>query len=156
MLSPIRPHARFSRSKCLLFIIACLTLLALTAKARAWLSSASATAPHAAPRNSVSTSPARSAKEVLPSEQVTITTRGFEPQALTRPAGRFFLSVENRSGQRGLTLIIDPEHGNRVREFTEPEDELDWTDELQLTPGRYVLTTREHPDWVCYITVTPQ
>jgi hypothetical protein len=95
------------------------------------------------------------AKELLPSEVVTITPRGFEPGELTRPAGRFFLTVENRSRTRGLTLILDPEHGERLREYTEPEGELDWADEIQLTPGQYTLTTRERPDWVCRITVTP-
>jgi hypothetical protein len=38
----------------------------------------------------------------------------------------------------------------------QPDDELDWTDELRLTPGRYTLTTAERPDWVCHVTVTAQ
>jgi hypothetical protein len=156
MLRPINPPARFSRRKCLLLVVACPALLALAVSARAWLSPAAPTAARPATRRALPAAPAREAKELLPSEQVTITPRGFEPSELTRPSGRFFLSVENRSRRRGLTLVLDPEHGNRVREYTEPEGELDWTDELQLTPGRYTLTTRERPDWVCQIIVTPQ
>lgn len=155
MLRPINPLARFYRSWRLLFAVACLTLLVLGVSARAWLIPAEATPPRPVPRRAPAPATARKAKELLPSEVVTITTRGFEPRELTRPAGRFFLSVENRSRRRGLTLILDPEHGDRVRENTEPEGELDWTDELQLTPGRYTLTTRERPDWICRITVTP-
>jgi hypothetical protein len=156
MSRPINQLRSFSRSRRLLLAIACLTLLAMGISARAWLIPADATPPRPAPRRAPPPTSARNTKELLPSELITITTRGFEPRELTRPAGRFFLSVENRSRRRGLTLILDPEHGNRVREYTEPEGELDWTDELQLTPGRYMLTTRERPDWVCQITVTPQ
>lgn len=143
-----------------LLIITCLALTAFAASARAVLKSGRLPVSHtsqATPaQRRAQPAPAQAKKEVLPSEDVTITQRGFEPQELTRPAGRFFLSVENRSGQRGLTLIIDPEQGERIREFTQPEDALDWIDELQLTPGRYTLTTREQPNWVCHITVTPQ
>lgn len=155
MPRPINQLRSFSRSRRLLSVIACLTLLALGVSARAWLTPA-VTPPRLTPRRAPPPAPARNAKELLSSELITITTRGFEPRELTRPAGRFFLTVENRSRRRGLTLILDPEHGNRVREYAQPEGELDWADELQLTPGRYTLTTRERPDWVCQITVTPQ
>jgi hypothetical protein len=98
--------------------------------------------------------PAGAKKEVLPAAVVTVTPRGFEPVEVTGVGGRFFLSVENRSGARGLTLRLDPERGNRVREFTQPEDELDWTDELDLTPGVYTLTVAGHPEWACHITMS--
>ena len=92
----------------------------------------------------------------MPSQIVAVTTRGFEPAEITQTTGHFFLNVENRSGRRGLTFIIDSEQGNRVREFTQPVDQLDWVDELQLMPGRYTLTTAEQPDRVCHITITAQ
>jgi hypothetical protein len=90
---------------------------------------------------------------VLPSTVVAITPRGFEPAEVLLASGRSFLSVENRSGARGLTLRLDSEHGNRVREFTQPEDELDWADELNLTPGLYTLAVADHPGWVCRVVV---
>jgi hypothetical protein len=148
------------RPKTLVLLIA----LAGSAGATAWLAAAppsqTVTAHVVAVAQSETVQSASAAnkkeKEVLPSVAVTLTRRGFEPSEVTMAAGRFFLSVENRSGRRGLTLLIDPEHGNRVREFTEPEDELDWTDELHLTPGRYTLAVAGHPEWVCHITVTAQ
>lgn len=94
-------------------------------------------------------------KEVLAGEVVTITPRGFEPGEMTRSHGRFFLVVENRSGRRALTLVLESGRGNRLREFTQPEDELDWVVELHLAPGRYTLSPSEHPGWACRITVTP-
>jgi hypothetical protein len=145
------------RPKTLIVLIA----LACIAGASAWL--AAAPTPQVAPAQpavaqseTVKSASATSKKEVLPSIAVTLTRRGFEPGDVTMSASRFFLTVENRSEHRGLTLLIDPEHGNRVREFTEPEDELDWTDELHLTPGRYTLAVTGHPDWVCHIIVTAQ
>lgn len=107
-------------------------------------------------QHSTTPSPAAQAgrKEVLPSAVVTITPRGFEPSEISGVGGRFFLSVENRSDTRGLTLRLDAEHGNRVREFTQPEDELDWIDELNLPPGLYTLNVEGHPGWTCRISVT--
>lgn len=96
----------------------------------------------------------RESKEALPSEVVTLTRRGFEPAEITRPHGKFFLVVENRSDVRGITLRLDPEHGNRTREYTQPEDELDWTEEVHLTPGTYTLSVSGHSNWVCRINVT--
>lgn len=139
-----------------------LLLLSCAVGTTIWLAAAHASST-AAPRpvltkqsEAVQSARAASKKETLPSVAVTLTRRGFEPANLTMPGGRFFLTVENRSGNRGLTLRIDPEHGERVREVKQPEDELDWTDELRLTPGRYTLTTSERPDWVCHVTVTAQ
>lgn len=95
-------------------------------------------------------------KETLTGEVITVSPRGFEPDEVTRPHGRFFLVIENRSGQRGLTFALDPEHGGRVREFTQPEDELDWADELNLPPGRYTLAVADRPGWVCRLNITPR
>jgi hypothetical protein len=153
-----RSHFKSLRPKMLTTVV----VLACAVGATAWLAAAHAspTAPAqpvaAAQPGAVHTASAAGKKEVLPSVALTLTRRGFEPSEVTMPAGRFFLTVENRSGRRGLTLLIDPEHGNRVREVAQPEDELDWTDELRLTPGRYTLTTAERPDRVCHVTVTAQ
>jgi len=116
-------------------------------------------APTAMPTPTATSTPSpspspRPAKTLLPGVAITVTPHGFEPQELTLSTGHFFLTVENRSSQRGLTLMLNSEQGDSIREFTQPEDALDWIDELQLTAGNYTLTTREHPDWVCHITVT--
>src|SRR6185503_1647954 len=93
-------------------------------------------------------------KEKLGYEVIQITRFGFEPSAITRSGGRFFLAVENRSGTRNLTLRLDPEHGNRLIEITQPADQLNWVDVVRLPPGRYSISTADQPDRVCQLTIT--
>jgi hypothetical protein len=95
-------------------------------------------------------------KRHLGYEVVTIGRDGFQPQSITRAKGPFFLSVENRSLARLLTLQLSAEHGNRLLDVPQPDDQLEWIDELDLQPGSYVLTELNHPDWVCHLTITPQ
>src|ERR1044071_5780943 len=42
-------------------------------------------------------------------EIITITADGFEPQEIVRPAGRFLLSVTNRSGLDSLNFRLESE-----------------------------------------------
>jgi hypothetical protein len=98
---------------------------------------------------------ARGKKERLGYALVTLTRFGFEPTEITRRGGRFFLVIENRSEVRNLTLRLDPEHGNRLIEITQPNDQLDWVEEMKLPPGRYRISTADQPDWSCWLTVTP-
>jgi hypothetical protein len=90
----------------------------------------------------------------IETELVTIRRHGFEPQEITRPAGPFFLAVENRSSLEEVTLRLDRVGGNRLREVNVPRKKLDWRDALDLPPGHYVLTEANHPEWVCNITIT--
>ena len=89
-------------------------------------------------------------------EVITLTRRGFEPEIVTRAKGAFFLSVENRSRVNHLVLQLNALHGNRVREVAQPDDQLDWVEELDLNPGDYVLTEANHPDRTCRLTITAQ
>jgi hypothetical protein len=142
-----RLHSFAGRSRLLKFISALSLLTALgagAAGAGGWLRPSPSRPP---------STPERAKKTVLPSAGVTLTPRGFEPAEVAVVGVRFFLSVENRSGLRGLTLRLDPEHGRRVREFTQPEDELDWVEELTLAPGDYTLTVADQPGWVCRVSV---
>ena len=84
---------------------------------------------------------------------LTLQAEGFTPAELTRPAGRFFLSVDNRSGVEPLTLRLNQESGELVREMHIQRGTLDWREELNLTVGGYTLTEASHPSWVCRITV---
>ena len=66
------------------------------------------------------------------------------------------LFVDNRSGLEEVTLRVDRVAGPRLHEVRVPREMLDWNEEINLTPGQYVLTEASHPDWVCRITVNPQ
>jgi hypothetical protein len=35
-------------------------------------------------------------------------------------------------------------------------EQPNWSDVIDLQPGRYVLSDGDHPDWVCHITITAQ
>jgi len=78
----------------------------------------------------------------------------LETREITRPVGKFFLFVENRSGINPITLRLQSDRGQRIIEVTPPQDQLDWADEMNLHPGHYTLTVAERPSWVCEITIT--
>jgi hypothetical protein len=110
--------------------------------------------PEAASTLSTRTATPQPAKNRIGSELISISRFGFETTEITRPAGKFFLIIENRSGLNPITLRLKAEHGEKVIEVTPPQDQLDWADELNLHPGRYTLTIAERPSWVCNITIT--
>ena len=99
--------------------------------------------------------PASRQKEILGYEVVTLTRFGFEPAEITHHGRRFFLAIENRSGLRDLTLRIDPEHGNRILEVNQPDDQLSWVDEMSLPPGEYIISTPNRAGSVCRLTIQP-
>jgi hypothetical protein len=95
-------------------------------------------------------------RERLGYELITISRFGMEPAQIQRVGGHFFLSVENQARVQDIVLRLEPERGARVRELQLPNDQLDWTDELNLPAGRYVLTVVDHPRWICHINIEPR
>lgn len=61
--------------------------------------------------------------------------------------------VDNRSGSN-LNFRFSRLTGESLHEITSSQEELDWNDVVDLRPGRYVLTERDHPNWNCSITIT--
>ena len=92
----------------------------------------------------------------LQTERVTITPHGFEPAVITRPKGKFYLAVANRSGLNAVTFRIDRVVGNRLKEVALPREKVGWKEIVDLTPGDYVLTEATHLSWGCHIIITPQ
>lgn len=92
------------------------------------------------------------ATEMLP---ITIRHAGFVPQSITRPKGSYYIVVSNFSGSPELLLRLDRENGKRLHEAKILRQKRSWRQHLQLTPGTYVLTEANHPDWICRITITP-
>lgn len=81
---------------------------------------------------------------------------GFHPAQLARPAGRYLLSVENRSGLSEVVLRLDRVNGERVYDVRVPRGRIDWRTQVDLTPGNYVLTEAGHPRWKCNIAITAE
>ena len=90
---------------------------------------------------------------VLP---IALRTNGFNPTEITRPAGNYFISVTNLTGLPDLTFQLDRDNGERLRNAKVPKGKRSWRDHMRLTPGDYVLSVTELPDWTCRITITPQ
>lgn len=86
-------------------------------------------------------------------EIITILPDGFEPSEITRSHGPVILLVENHSGSGEVSLRLDREAGNRLREVPVTKERLGWSDLVDLNPGKYVLSEANHPDWVCHITI---
>ena len=92
-------------------------------------------------------------RTVLETEIVKVTRRGFEPNQITRPQGKFILMIENPTWQN-LNLRFAPDVGARLNEVRTSRDQPDWNDVLDLNPGRYLLTEADHPEWTCVVTIT--
>lgn len=89
----------------------------------------------------------------IESELITLTTRGFEPVEITRPAGKFILMVDNRSEEE-MNFRLARETGESLHDIRSSREERDWSEIMDLKPGKYVLTERDRPDLSCSITIT--
>ncbi len=92
----------------------------------------------------------------LEAERITLRATGFEPAEITRPAGRFLLAVNDRSGKESVTLLFLRGAGDLLNEvrMRDHRRKHEWRQVMNLPPGRYVLTELSRPDWVCRITLT--
>lgn len=149
-----RPRRSSKYIWAILIVVMVVTLAAMAARARVWLAPrpiAPASPPASAPLN-----PQQGTRSQVESEIITLRPTGFEPAEIARPAAQFFLVVENRSGLDAVNLRLDSENGDRLRSVEMSSGEPDWNDLLDLSPGNYLLTEADHPDWVCRITITAQ
>jgi hypothetical protein len=89
--------------------------------------------------------------EALP---ISLRAGGFSPSELSRTAGDYYLSINNLSRVQGLTLRLSRENQGRVKEAKTSREKTYWREHVQLSPGTYLITEANHPDWVCRITVT--
>lgn len=93
---------------------------------------------------------------VLETQRITLRPTGFEPAEVTRPAGRFLLAINDRSGQRDSSFVLRRSTGERLREFRlrETPRKFEWREVVNLPPGSYVLSDTSNPERVCHILLT--
>ena len=88
-------------------------------------------------------------------EMISVGPDGFQPTNLTRPAGRFLLGINNRSGLRELTFQLTREDGRLMQEARVNPKQPNWRSLVNLPVGTYRLTEINHADWACTIVITP-
>lgn len=88
-------------------------------------------------------------------EMVSVGPDGFRPTSLTRPAGRFLLGINNRSGLKELTFRLTREDGMLMQEARVNPKQPNWRSLVNLPVGTYQLTEISHADWACTIVITP-
>jgi hypothetical protein len=128
-------------------LIACVGVSAFALARKAWLSSHKASIGL--------TEPSRQSNEKAEVELVTLQPWGFQPKEITRPEGKFFLVINNRSELiQDLTFSLTEERGAKLKETKLGINERKNSNDLvDLNPGIYFLTVPEHPEWVCKITI---
>jgi len=156
---PARPFAP-SKLKLILLVSPLLAAGAAAGAARAWLPPAEESRPAARSRVTTGAAPrlaapaGRGAQEVPQTELVTVTPTGFEPAEISRPAGRFILAVENRSGLEAVKLVLRDEAGQELLRQRVERERLDWSGTLDLAAGSYLLAEDGHAGWACRLTLT--
>ena len=88
-------------------------------------------------------------------EMISVGPDGFRPTSLTRPAGRFLLAINNRSGLRELIFQLTREDGKLMQEARVNPKQPNWRSLVNLPVGTYQLTEISHADWACTIVITP-
>ncbi len=158
-------NQKSSQSFSYLLFTSVMMLVLITLSGSAFIARARSTKEAVAPpinatvRNAVLTTTPQTTERTRPiadfeSELITITPHGFEPQEITRPQGRFMLMVDNRSGLATTSLSLTSEAGSRTHEIGIPREAPNWSEIVDLPPGRYVLRESEHPRWACRIRIT--
>lgn len=113
------------------------------------------TAKTTTPQPTLPSEPLSVSTNQLQLERVTITPTGFNPEAITRPAGQVIVAVDNRTGLEEIRLRLEREGGQRLVDVSVNRKKLDWRKRIDLAAGRYRLTEVNHPEWLCQITITP-
>jgi hypothetical protein len=93
-------------------------------------------------------------KPRIEGEVVSIGRGGFFPQSITRRPGPFLLVVSNRTRIQDLTLRLDEQAGQRLREISLRNQGGTWREALNLGSGVYVLSETHNPGWKCTITIS--
>lgn len=78
---------------------------------------------------------------------------GFETNEMQLEPGEHLFIIGNRTGLREVKMRLEREGNGRVAEAQVGGRQRDWKKRLQLTPGTYLLTANNNPDWTCRIVV---
>ena len=95
-----------------------------------------------------------SPQEAMEAELITVLPNGFEPAEIRRPAGKFLLAIDNRSGLPEINLSLVRVAGNSVQDLRIRREKPDLRKVVELGPGAYLLTEANHPGWIGRLIIT--
>ena len=102
--------------------------------------------------NPVETATAPAPEDVPQVVSVQVTPSGFEPRETIAPKGKFLILLQNRTGRRDLNFWLARENEGRIAESK--RQQRDWSAQVQLAPGTYIIGETNHPEWQSIIGVT--
>ena len=80
---------------------------------------------------------------------------GFENTEMQLNAAEYLFIIGNRTGLKEVDVRLDREGKERVLAATVRGRRMDLKQRLKLTPGTYLVTANDNPDWTCRIVVGP-
>ncbi len=80
---------------------------------------------------------------------------GFENNEMQLEAGDYMFIIGNRTGLREVNIRLEREGKERVAEAAAGGRQREWKKRLKLTPGNYIVTANDNPEWTCRIVVRP-
>lgn len=80
---------------------------------------------------------------------------GFETSEIELVAGEYTFIVGNRTGLKEVGVRIDREGRERLGEATLRGRQRDWKQRIKLTPGTYIVSANNNPEWTCRVEVKP-
>ncbi|HEX6649995.1 MAG TPA: hypothetical protein VF075_10655 [Pyrinomonadaceae bacterium] len=83
-----------------------------------------------------------------------ITPQGFDSNEMHLDAGEYVFIVGNRTGLKEINVRLEREGKERVSAAT-LRRRGNWKQRLKLTPGTYLVSADDNPDWICRIVVGP-
>lgn len=98
--------------------------------------------------------PVRNDPPQMTAELITITPRGFEPNEITRPAGRVLFAIVNKSEFPTMTLRFELANGIVIGQMQMPRNRRRWSIPLDLPAGRYRIVDATRRGMVCNINIT--
>ena len=78
---------------------------------------------------------------------------GFENTGMQLEAGEYLFIIGNRTGLKEVNVRLEREGKQGVAEAKMRGKRGDWKQRLKLTPGTYLVTADNNPDWTCRIVV---